>query len=185
MRLSLEYISSVVGGTLSPTANKNREIVGFFTDSRVPAQNQIYLALRGERVDGNSFVPELLSKGYAVITDNKENLSFRGDAICVPDVRNALQELARHYRETELSKVTIVGVTGSVGVVVGGVTGSVGVVSGGVTGSVNAFEGVVLVANDLGRGIHLYAAVVGCYYNGVLALGKVVEQLLYCRVAYP
>ena len=87
MKFSLEYICEGCGGKLSPSANKNRIINGFFSDSRTPDTSKLFLALRGERVDGNTFVPELLSKGIAVITDREENLLIGGDCILVSDVR--------------------------------------------------------------------------------------------------
>lgn len=115
MKFTLGYIANNCGGKLSVSANSNREISGFFTDSRTPEAAHLFLALRGERVDGNSFVPELLEKGYAVMTDREENLSLGGDCIFVQDVRTALQTLSGNYRFNELKSVPIVGITGSVG----------------------------------------------------------------------
>ncbi len=114
MNFTLKYISDICG-RLSPSANPERVIEGFFTDSRTPDTNKLFLALRGEHVDGNSFVPELLSKGCAVMTDREENLEYSGDCICVRDVRTALQALAEHFRKNELREVPVVGITGSVG----------------------------------------------------------------------
>ena len=115
MEFSLEYISERCGGRLSDTANKERVINGFFSDSRQADAEKLFLALRGERVDGNAFVPELINKGCAALTDREENLSLYGDCICVPDVREALQKLAKSYRENEIKSIPIVGITGSVG----------------------------------------------------------------------
>ncbi|MBR5286226.1 MAG: UDP-N-acetylmuramoyl-tripeptide--D-alanyl-D-alanine ligase [Clostridia bacterium] len=115
MNFSLEYICGGCGGKLSPSANKNRIINGFFSDSRTPDESKLFLALRGERVDGNSFVSELLSKGIAVITDREENLLIGGDCILVSDVREALQLFSANYRKDVLSGTPIIGVTGSVG----------------------------------------------------------------------
>ena len=63
MKFSLEYICERCGGRLSSSADKNREVSGFFSDSRSPDTEKLFLALRGERVDGNSFVPELVKNG--------------------------------------------------------------------------------------------------------------------------
>lgn len=115
MKFSLEYICEGCGGKLSPSANKNRIINGFFSDSRTPDASKLFLALRGERVDGNTFVPELINKGCAVLTDREDNLNLSGDCIYVTDVREALQKLAKGYREHEISNTPIVGITGSVG----------------------------------------------------------------------
>ena len=115
MIMSLSYIANAVNGKLSESANANRLVEGFYSDSRMPSENKLFLALRGERVDGNSFVPSLVESGYAVLTDSEDNLSLKGDVIFVNDVRLALQQLARNYRENELAKLPIVGITGSVG----------------------------------------------------------------------
>lgn len=115
MEFSLEYISERCGGRLADAANKKRVINGFFSDSRQADKEKLFLALRGERVDGNSFVPELVAKGCAVITDREENLCLEGDVICVNDVREALQMLAKSYRENEIKKIPVIGITGSVG----------------------------------------------------------------------
>lgn len=115
MKKTLAYIANACGGELSPSADPSRLVDGFFTDSRTPVTEKLFLAIRGERVDGNAFVPDLLSKGFCAMTDREENLSCGGDCILVSDVRTALQQLARFYRETELADVPFVGITGSVG----------------------------------------------------------------------
>lgn len=115
MEFSLEYISENCGGRLSSSADKKRTFNGFFTDSRVPDDKKLFLALRGERVDGNSFVPELIGKGCAAITDREVLIDVDGDCIFVPDVREALQRFAQSYRKNELKDIPFVGITGSVG----------------------------------------------------------------------
>ncbi len=115
MLMSLASIASAINGKLSVGANGIREVDGFYTDSRNATEDKLFLALRGERVDGNSFVPALVSKGCAVMTDDEYNLSLNGDVIYVDDVRSALQRLARYYRETVIASVPVVGITGSVG----------------------------------------------------------------------
>ncbi len=115
MKFTLDYINSAVGGVMSDTACGERQVSGFFTDSRTPSSDKMFLAIRGERVDGNSFVPSLLEEGYCALTDRQENLSFKGDTVFVPDVKKALQDLASFYHDTQLSNIPFVGITGSVG----------------------------------------------------------------------
>lgn len=68
------------------------------TDSRNTPDGCIFFALKGESFDGNQFVAQALEKGaaYAVI----DNPSCQTDERCllVPDVLEALQQLARHHR---------------------------------------------------------------------------------------
>ncbi len=115
MKKDIAYIASAVGGRLSPSSDATRLINGFFSDSREPAEEKLYLAIRGERVDGNSFVPELLKNGFCALADREECVPDYGTCIIVDDVRDALQRLAKFYRETELENIPFVGITGSVG----------------------------------------------------------------------
>ncbi len=115
MKFDLEYISNACGGKLSVTADPKRIVNGFFIDSRLSDKDKMFLGLRGERVDGNKFVPELLTIGCCAMTDREENLAVNGDCIYVEDVRVALQTLARIYRETVLATAPVIGITGSVG----------------------------------------------------------------------
>ncbi|MBR5277850.1 MAG: UDP-N-acetylmuramoyl-tripeptide--D-alanyl-D-alanine ligase [Clostridia bacterium] len=115
MNKTLSYIASAVGGTLSKGANKDRIVNGFYSDSRTPAADKMFLAIRGERFDGNDFVKNLVSQGYAALTDAPKNLNLGGDVILVNNVTKALQDLACFYRDTELKSTPVVGITGSVG----------------------------------------------------------------------
>lgn len=115
MEFTLEYIAKVCNGKLSKNAVAGRTVNGFYSDSRSTDNSKLFLALRGERVDGNTFVAGVVQNGGCALTDREENLSIDGDVIYVSDVRNALQTLAKHYRNTELRCMPIIGITGSVG----------------------------------------------------------------------
>ncbi len=115
MKMNLAYIASAVGGKLSKTADAERIVNGFFSDSRTPSEDKLFLALVGERVDGNTFVPDLVKNGCCAILDNAEYMPEYGSCILVDDVRESLQKLARFYRENELNDIPVVGITGSVG----------------------------------------------------------------------
>lgn len=115
MKLSLSSIAAVVGGKLNSHADGNREVTGFFTDSRVTDKEKLFLGLTGEKTDGNSFVPSVVESGCAAMTDAEYNSDLQGDVITVADVRKALLALAEHYRENTVKDIPFVGITGSVG----------------------------------------------------------------------
>ncbi|MBQ0109889.1 MAG: UDP-N-acetylmuramoyl-tripeptide--D-alanyl-D-alanine ligase, partial [Clostridiales bacterium] len=73
MKLSLSSIAAVVGGKLNSHADGNREVTGFFTDSRVTDKEKLFLGLTGEKTDGNSFVPSVVESGCAAMTDAEYN----------------------------------------------------------------------------------------------------------------
>lgn len=115
MKMDVSYIASAIGGRLSPSSDKTRIIKGFFSDSRNCDEEKMFLALRGERVDGNNFVKDVVSKGCCALCDREEAVPEFGTSILVDDVRDALQRLAEYYRKNELSRIPFVGITGSVG----------------------------------------------------------------------
>ncbi len=83
------------------------------TDSRKVAPNSIYLALKGERFDGNAYAKDALEKGAvaAIVDDSK----FAEDDryIIVENGLEALQNLARHHRRQ--FEIPIIAITGSNG----------------------------------------------------------------------
>ncbi len=115
MKLTISEIAQAIDGRITPSTDIEKSVVGFFSDSRTPSDDRMFLALRGETVDGNRFVPELLEKGYCALADNGEYVPDYGSCILVDDVRDALQRLAIWYRENIISSTKIVGITGSVG----------------------------------------------------------------------
>ena len=86
-------------------------------DSRQVKPGMLYVALKGERVDGHDFVAQSLAAGAscALVRDDwpcPDDVDA-GRLIRVPDTRTGFGELARLFRRTLRAKV--VGVTGSAG----------------------------------------------------------------------
>lgn len=90
-----------------------KETKGVSTDTRQIVENTIFFALKGEKFDGNQFVPIAFEKGakYAVITDSKYYI--KGKTILVEDSLQTLQQLANFHRRQ--LKTKILALTGSNG----------------------------------------------------------------------
>ena len=71
-------------------------------DSRLVKPGMLYVALKGERADGNDFIPQALEKGAAKVIGG-------------PDALNELQSLAREYRRALRPNTVVVALTGSAG----------------------------------------------------------------------
>jgi len=86
---------------------------GIATDTRRIHENSMFVAIKGDRFDANTFAAEALAKGASyVIVDNPEYAT--GDkTILVEDSLAALQQLAAYHRK-QLG-IPIVGLTGSNG----------------------------------------------------------------------
>ena len=95
-----------------------REISGFSIDTRTFAPGDLFVAIRGDRFDGNAYVIEAVGKGAvgAIVSDAALAGARRagGDtAVVVPDTVAALQTLANRVRRD--SGAAVVAVTGSAG----------------------------------------------------------------------
>ncbi|MBW3660843.1 MAG: UDP-N-acetylmuramoyl-tripeptide--D-alanyl-D-alanine ligase [Gemmatimonadetes bacterium] len=84
-------------------------------DSRRTAADDLFVAIRGERHDGNAFLAAAVREGATGAVGEDRRFEARGEIAFWPveDGRGALQRLA-HYHRRRLS-TTVVGVTGSNG----------------------------------------------------------------------
>lgn len=77
--MTLEHIAAVCGGTyIGNEADKKREIKGAVIDSRLVEKDYLFIPVRGEKVDGHSFIPSVFEKGaLAVFSERKIRKSGR------------------------------------------------------------------------------------------------------------
>ena len=71
------------------------------TDTRDCPENSIFLALKGETFNGNTFASAALEKGCAYAVVDEAEYAKAGDAryILVDDCLKTLQQLAHYHRE--------------------------------------------------------------------------------------
>ncbi len=120
--MSIRAIANACGGTVYEGNGKKveesasillQEVNGVELDSRKLQEGYLFIATKGERVDGHSFIGQAFEKGcYAVICERLPE-GAAGLCIVVEDSFKALQDIATYYREQLAVKV--VGITGSVG----------------------------------------------------------------------
>jgi UDP-N-acetylmuramoyl-tripeptide--D-alanyl-D-alanine ligase len=108
----------MTGGTLQTAGAEDRSFSGISIDSRTLRAGELFIALRGERVDGHEYIPQAIEKGAAGILAEfqSETGSPKATNIALVAVQNsheAMMTLARQYREMTSAKV--VGITGSNG----------------------------------------------------------------------
>ena len=95
---------------------ENATIVGCGIDTRSLVPGALFVAIKGERLDGHDYLTQALVRGAgAVLIDNLSALpaSFPLCAICVTDTVVALGQLARHWRRS--FSIPLIGITGSNG----------------------------------------------------------------------
>jgi UDP-N-acetylmuramoyl-tripeptide--D-alanyl-D-alanine ligase len=118
-KMSMSQIAKICGcqvtmvGSDAPT-----DFDSICTDSREAGEYSLFLALRGEKVDGHSYILSALGNGCTCVLCEylPESLKNRGlcfSALIVPDVIKALGAIAKVYgRHTGQKKIAV---TGSVG----------------------------------------------------------------------
>ncbi|WP_462322332.1 Mur ligase family protein, partial [Halochromatium sp.] len=85
---------------------------GVTTDSRSDCQDQLFVALRGERFDGHNYVADATSKGAAAVLGDRP-LYIDVPQLIVKDTRLALGHLAAAWRDRIPAR--IIAITGSNG----------------------------------------------------------------------
>ncbi|MBN1652419.1 MAG: UDP-N-acetylmuramoyl-tripeptide--D-alanyl-D-alanine ligase [Deltaproteobacteria bacterium] len=110
---SLSEIARVCGGELK--GGKSDEIItGIATDSRAVTSGCLFVAIRGERLDGHDFVEQALQRGAScVLAQRASLLRCSVPVVEVNDTTRALGDLAQTYRN-RFSGI-VVAITGSVG----------------------------------------------------------------------
>ena len=96
----------------------DRDVSGFSIDTRTLAPGDMFVAIRGDRFDGNAYVAEAIGKGAvgAIVSDPSltDKAELAGTPlVVVPETIAALQTLANRVRRNSGSAV--VAVTGSAG----------------------------------------------------------------------
>lgn len=85
----------------------------FCSDSRQASNRSVFVALKGEKTDGHSFVEKVLSLGSWALIDNLEavpaNLRDSKKLFCVPETRMAHKTLAKLFRKKFSGKVIAIG----------------------------------------------------------------------------
>lgn len=107
-------IAEVCGGIYHGTKETGiREIESITTDSRQAAEGCLFVAVKGERVDGHDFIPSVFEKGAACVVCEREPEHPSGSWIQVKSSLQAIKDMAEFYRKQ--LDIQVVGITGSVG----------------------------------------------------------------------
>lgn len=83
------------------------------TDTRKIEKGSIFFALKGDQFDANAFVDQAIEQGCRYAITDHEQYAKGKDILLVPNVLEALQELAHYHRKA--LKIPVIGITGSNG----------------------------------------------------------------------
>ncbi len=104
--MTIGEIKKIVNG--EGNVDNNIKIKNIKTNSKDVKKNDLFIALKGKKYDGNIFIEEALKKGAICITDKDNN-----NCIKVEDTRDALYKLSNYIRNEY--DIPLIAVTGSNG----------------------------------------------------------------------
>jgi UDP-N-acetylmuramoyl-tripeptide--D-alanyl-D-alanine ligase len=111
LELTLGWVAKSVGGTLR-SGDPELPVGDVLTDSRSLRAGDLFVALKGPRFDGHTFVDEVLERGAAgAVVENAD--TKRAGVIEVGDTLRALQDLAHAVRMA--AETQVIAITGSAG----------------------------------------------------------------------
>ena len=112
--ITLENIARVTGGTLYGTTADaaTTEAASVVIDSRQITEGGIFIATKGERVDGHSFIPAVFAAGALGVICEEAPQDAAGPYVLVEDSFKALREIGEFYRKQ--LDIKVVGITGCV-----------------------------------------------------------------------
>ncbi len=96
--------------------NLQREVLGITYDSRRVTPGMVFVAVRGQNVDGHDYITSAIDRGAAAIVCEQNGFSsLRAAKVKVADSREALARMAAAYYQHPSRKMKMVGVTGTNG----------------------------------------------------------------------
>ena len=76
--------------------DKKKEIAGAVIDSRQVESGYLFIAVKGEKVDGHQFIPQVFEKGALAVLSEQELSEPAGPYIRVESTLGAMKKLAAY-----------------------------------------------------------------------------------------
>ncbi len=112
--MSLKEIAAACGGKYCGSEDLfGKEVAGVAIDSRKIEKDYLFIPIKGARVDGHTFIPQVMEKGALCTLSEVDLGTVSHPYILVDSCEQAMKAIAEHYR-TALG-IKVVGITGSVG----------------------------------------------------------------------
>lgn len=112
--MSLTEIAHACHGTYHGNMeHAAKEVSSVVIDSRKIQKGSLFIAIKGARVDGHDLIPQAIEAGALCALSEKDLGDVPFSYILVDSCRQALKDLAEHYRRS--LDIKVVGISGSVG----------------------------------------------------------------------
>lgn len=91
------------------------QISGVTSDSRKVKKNFVFVAIEGEKFDGNNFIQDAINRGAVLVYTEKAIIHNQAVIKQIPDARKKLTELCNAFYDYPGEKLKVIGVTGTNG----------------------------------------------------------------------
>lgn len=95
--------------------SEDTEISDIQYDSRAVGKGSIFVAIKGEKTDGNLFIPSAIANGAAVVVSDEVRVLEKITTVKVPNAREAMARLSAAFYGEPVGKLKLIGVTGTNG----------------------------------------------------------------------
>ena len=110
--MKIKEILKITNGKLI-CGDEDLDIQKFEKDTRIIQKGDMYVAIKGEKFDGNDFYKDAINKGAVACLMSKEPDEKIGSIVLVENTVKAIQQIAA-YKRSQVD-IPVVAVTGSVG----------------------------------------------------------------------
>ena len=110
--MKIKEILKITNGKLI-CGDEDLDIQNFEKDTRIIQKGDMYVAIKGEKFDGNDFYKDAINKGAVACLMSKEPDEEIGSIVLVENTVKAIQQIAA-YKRSQVD-IPVVAVTGSVG----------------------------------------------------------------------
>ena len=110
--MKIKEILKITNGKLI-CGDEDLDIQNFEKDTRIIQKGDMYVAIKGEKFDGNDFYKDAINKGAVAYLMSKEPDEKIGSIVLVENTVKAIQQIAE-YKRSQVD-IPVVAVTGSVG----------------------------------------------------------------------
>lgn len=112
--MSLREITAACKGVYHGDPSKaEKEVSSVVIDSRKAEKDSLFIAIKGARADGHTFIPQVMEKGALCSVSEQDLGNTDYPYIRVESCEQALKDIAEHYRRS--LDIKVVGISGSVG----------------------------------------------------------------------
>lgn len=112
--MELKEILKITHGKIISGDKKNKEVGKICIDSRIIEQNDIFIALKGNKTNGNKYIDDVIDKASIIITNKKILRKSKTPIIKVKNPLKSLKQIGIYNRKKYIDK-PLIAITGSVG----------------------------------------------------------------------